>query len=259
MCAQPAPAADSNTPGRPRITPLQWVGLAVLILLFLYQSGLLRLSSPSSAVDLVLEYAPLVVAFVLAIAGHEFSHGLVATLFGDDTPRRAGRLTLNPLKHLDPMGTLLIFVAGFGWGRPMPISPPGMTHPALGWALSSVAGPISNFILAAAGALLYHADLRSLGEAGLLLHEFAAVFVGINVLLGLFNLIPLPPLDGYGFIFGLAPNPIRRLLAPLFSYGPWLLLALIFLPRIVPGFPPVISMILQPASRALFNFFGVRF
>ncbi len=259
MCAQPAPATDSSTPGRPRITPLQWVGLAVLILLFLYQSGLLRISSPASALRLVVEYGPLVVAFVLAIAGHEFSHGLVATLFGDDTPRRAGRLTLNPLKHLDPMGTLLIFVAGFGWGRPMPISPPRMTHPALGWALSSVGGPVSNFIMAGLGALLYHADLSALGDYSQLVHLFAAVFVEINVLLGLFNLIPLPPLDGSGFVFGLSPQPIRQLLSPLFAYGPWVLLALLFLPRIVPGFPSLISMFLDPASRALLNLYGVRF
>ena len=84
----------------------------------------------------------------MAITVHEFSHGLVATLFGDSTPRRAGRLTLNPLKHLDPIGTLLILVGPIGWGRPMPINPGEMRNPNLGWAMSSLAGPVSNVLTA---------------------------------------------------------------------------------------------------------------
>src|SRR5690242_5426768 len=107
MCAQPlsetpAPTpTPSDRPGRPRITPLQWVGLAVLILLVANQMGLLSLASPGGISTFVQQQLPFFVALVFAITIHEFSHGLVATLFGDSTPRRAGRLTLNPLKHLD--------------------------------------------------------------------------------------------------------------------------------------------------------------
>src|SRR5205085_12287257 len=91
---------------------------------------------------------PFFVALILAITVHEFSHGLVATLFGDDLPRRVGRLTLNPLKHLDPLGTLMILIGPIGWGKPMPINPGEMRNPNLGWAMSSLAGPASNILAA---------------------------------------------------------------------------------------------------------------
>src|SRR5919199_122409 len=146
MCAQPVP----GNPGRPRnrITPIQYVGLGVLTLLFLNQRGLLRLSGGGRAVGGLERRLPFLVGLVLAITVHEFSHGFVATLFGDDLPRRVGRLTLNPLKHLDPLGTLLILIGPIGWGRPMPINPRQMRNGNLGWALSSIAGPVSNVIFA---------------------------------------------------------------------------------------------------------------
>src|SRR5438552_2347757 len=106
---------------------------------------------------------PFFVALILAITVHEFSHGLVATLFGDTLPRRVGRLTLNPLKHLDPLGTLMILIGPIGWGRPMPINPGEMRNPNLGWAMSSLAGPVSNVIAATIAATIFgllRGDLR---------------------------------------------------------------------------------------------------
>src|SRR6266700_6621467 len=169
MCAQPAPpdhpaVLPDNTgvgppeppPRRPRsgITPIQWVGLAALILLVLNQMGLLELTGPGAGLGQLTSRLPFFLGLVLAITVHEFSHGLVATWFGDDLPRRVGRLTLNPLKHLDPLGTLMILIGPIGWGKPMPINPGAMRNPNLGWALSSLAGPVSNILAASVMVLL---------------------------------------------------------------------------------------------------------
>jgi Zn-dependent protease len=246
VCAQTAidnPGAAPPSRPRQQITPIQWVGLAALIALFLYQSGFLRGGLETQI--------PKWIALVLAISFHEFSHGFVATLFGDDVPRRAGRLTLNPLKHLDPLGTLMILVGPIGWGRPMPINPAGMRNPNLGWALSSAAGPISNVILATL--TLVALKLLTPYASASWQPYFQAMFVW-NVGLAVFNLVPLPPLDGFGFVFGIAPRPVKLFLAPVWRYGPMLLLALLFLPAIIPGFPPILSEAVQNGQVALARF-----
>jgi len=217
------------------------VGLAVLVLLFLYLNGFLGRGTRAAQLQ-VLQFLPFAVGLIVGITVHEFSHGLVATFFGDDLPRRVGRLTLNPLKHLDPMGTLLILIPPhFGWGKPMPINPAAMRNPGIGWAMSSLAGPVSNLIVATVVAALFQALGDSLDALT------ASVLVGVvvvNVSLAIFNLVPLPPLDGFGFVFGLSPGPIRVILSPLWNYGPMLLLALLFLPAVVPGFPPFLQEVI---------------
>src|ERR687886_2797201 len=177
MCAQPVP----GNPGRPRnrITPIQYVGLGVLILLFLNQMGLLRLSGGGLALGGLERRLPFLVGLVLAITVHEFSHGLVATLFGDDLPRRVGRLTLNPLKHLDPLGTLMILIGPIGWGRPMPINPGNMRNPNLGWALSSLAGPVSNVLAASLMVLIASYTTLGLDPS---VFPYVQAFINVNVL-----------------------------------------------------------------------------
>jgi Zn-dependent protease len=245
VCAQTAPSA----PGRPRITPIQWVGLAVLVLLLLNQFGLLRFDSPESIPAELLGRLPFLVALLLAIPIHEFSHGLVATAFGDDTPRRAGRLTLNPLKHLDPLGTILILIGPIGWGRPMPINPAAMRNPGLGWALSSLAGPVSNVVAASIGTIVFAAIQGDLASA---VNRYLLTFIQINVALAVFNLLPLPPLDGFGFVFGLVPTPVKAALLPLRQWGPLILLVLI----IVPTFRPFLDTFLGTGQALIFGFLG---
>jgi Zn-dependent protease len=239
-------------PVRPRrsgITPIQWVGLTVLILLFLYQSGLLQGNLSDITAQL-----PFLIAIVMAVTIHEFSHARIATWFGDDLPRRTGRLTLNPLAHLDPMGSLLFLVAHFGWGKPVQINPAAMRNPNLGWALSSAAGPASNLVSAAIVVSL----VVTLGRPGdAFLHEIVKQFVGISITLAIFNLIPIPPLDGFGFVFGLSPRPIKIALLPIQRYGALILLALVFLPSFSRSFPPVLSNVLRAGSNLFFTILGV--
>jgi Zn-dependent protease len=252
VCAQ---TAIDNTgaptpPGPPpqrrqQITPIQWVGLAALILLVLNQMGLLN---GATGVAGLFVRIPFFIALVLAITIHEFSHGFVATLFGDGLPKRVGRLTLNPLKHLDPLGTLMILIGPIGWGKPMPINPGEMRNPNLGWAMSSLAGPASNVLAAAVVWTLY-----SLLGADRSLLPYVLVYVNVNVLLAVFNLLPVPPLDGFGILFGLAPRPIKLALLPLQRYGPLILLAVLFLP----GAQTYVQAFLRVGEQLIFGLLGV--
>ena len=235
MCAQTAiDNSGAPPPGTPRrgsqITPIQWLGLAGLIALIAYQAGLI--SGPGGINGYLQDVGPRLVALLAAITVHEFSHGLVATWFGDTTPRRAGRLTLNPLKHLDPIGTILILIrAPIGWGRPMPINPGEMRNSNLGWALSSLAGPVSNILMAGVVLFAVRSLLLPTGSVNSSVLNFVLALVQINVFLAVFNLLPIPPLDGFGVVFGLAPRPLKVALLPLLRYGPLILLLVLFLPQ----------------------------
>jgi len=170
------------------------------------------------------------ITLVFALALHEYAHARVADWFGDQTPRLAGRLTLNPLKHLDPLGSLMLVVAGFGWAKPVPINPAALRQRSrAGVMLVSVAGPFSNLLLAAAAGLPY--QLLSSGAAtgfSALFGQFLVSFVIINVTLCIFNLLPVAPLDGEKVLEYLLPEPGRRTLYAVRPYGTFILLALVF-------------------------------
>ncbi len=139
----------------------------------------------------------LVIAFVAALTFHEFSHGLAAKLQGDDTAERMGRLTLNPVPHIDPIGFIAVFVAGFGWAKPVPYNPYNLRNQKWGPVLVAAAGPLSNLVFFLAVGIVY----KALAAAGALAPEsalavFLAALMYINVILFAFNLIPIPPLDG---------------------------------------------------------------
>lgn len=163
-------------------------------------------------------------AIILAITVHEFAHAWTADRLGDPTPRLQGRVTLNPLAHLDLLGTIAMLLTRFGWGKPVMFDPYNLENPRRDAAIIAVAGPVSNLILAVTTALL----LRFLPLPGLLT-AFFGVFVIINVSLAIFNFIPVHPLDGGKILIGLLPQDAARDVDAILSrYGMFILLLLIF-------------------------------
>jgi len=180
------------------------------------------------------------ITLVIAFTVHEFSHAWSATALGDGTPRANGRLTLNPLAHLDPLGSLLLLIVGFGWARPVPIDPYALQRrtPA-GVMLVSAAGPFSNLVLAVLAALPIQAGLASLLSRGIgpawlpTPTQFLAEFIFINLILFFFNLVPLAPLDGEKVIGYFLPPSGQEFLARLRPYGPLILTGVLFIgPRL---------------------------
>jgi Zn-dependent protease len=167
-------------------------------------------------------------ALLIAAPFHEFAHGYAADRLGDPTPRRAGRLTLNPLAHLDPWGTFLLLVFGFGWAKPVPIDPAYFPDWRRGLITVAAAGPLANVILALLFGLPFKLGLvtpETLGGALLF------TIVLINGVLAVFNLIPIPPLDGSKILIGLLPGQLGVAYARFQAYGPLLLLLLLILPN----------------------------
>lgn len=180
-----------------------------------------------------------VLTLVIAFTVHELAHAVTADQLGDPTPRNLGRLTLNPLAHLDPIGSLLLLVAGFGWAKPVPVNPYNFRNgPRLGMALVAFAGPFSNFVMAALAAALVRAGLISI-DAGERFNAIGGIlpsvgyltltFIIINIYLMLFNLLPIGPLDGLKVLRGIAPREWDTILDPLERWGMFLLMALVFL------------------------------
>jgi Zn-dependent protease len=193
----------------------------------------------------------LTIAFILAIAVHEGNHALVATVLGDDTPRRAGRLTLNPLKHVDATGIIMFVIAGFGWGW-TPVNPYNLKpNPRLGNAIVAAAGPLANLTLA----FLLSVPLRLHLEMSPVLHQFLISAVLLNLILFVFNLIPIPPLDGFSVLLGLVPRDLATSLRRIERYAFPLMLALFLLPSFA-GFS-IVNLLLAPVSR-LFGLQGLR-
>lgn len=196
--------------------------------------------------------------FVLLIAFsvHEFAHAFVADYFGDDTPRMQGRLTLNPIVHLDLMGSLLLLFAGFGWAKPVQINPYVLQRRspnALMWV--ALAGPASNLLLAMIGAIPFQLGLISpFGATGTFLptpSQLMNEFVVLNLVLMLFNLIPLYPLDGEKIAIHFFPANVRSTLEQIRPYSPLILLGLIFLlPMLGVN---VLSVILGPPLQFLYR------
>jgi Zn-dependent protease len=166
-------------------------------------------------------------ALLIAVTVHELAHALVADRLGDPTARSLGRLTLNPLPHIDPLGALAFVLAGFGWAKPVPVNAQYFRHPLRDMSRVAAAGPIANFLAAFAALVL----LLALKAAGVLpeaaLRALSYVYT-YNLVLGIFNLIPLPPLDGGHFLPYLLPRGAANALHGLERYGMLLLLVLVF-------------------------------
>lgn len=170
-----------------------------------------------------------ITALLTAIAVHEFSHALAADHLGDPTPRLNGRLTLNPLAHLDPLGTLMLILFRFGWGKPVPIDPFNLQNPRRDAAVISLAGPASNLLLAAFLSLIIRLAHLLTGSFGFIAEMVLTPFIILNVALAVFNLIPIHPLDGGKILVGLLPQkqayPVDEFLN---QYGLILIILLVF-------------------------------
>ncbi|MCL2593621.1 MAG: site-2 protease family protein [Defluviitaleaceae bacterium] len=189
----------------------------------------------------------IVAALIVAFTVHEFCHGFAAYMLGDKTAKHDGRLSFNPLVHIDPLGMVMILVAGFGWAKPVMVNPYHLRNPKYDMAIISIAGPASNFILGFV-ALLINAFLifvfRINFAGAFYLTFFLAVLFEINVFLGLFNMIPLPPLDGSKLLSIFLPDHLYfRFIS--FRHGFIVLILLVF--------TGAIGMILNPFHSAIFN------
>ncbi len=177
-------------------------------------------------------------AVLLALTVHEYFHAWTAFRLGDPTARNAGRLTLNPLKHLDPVGFILILVARVGWAKPVPVNPAYFRSPAGGLALTSLAGPLSNLGLAILSGLAFRGLNLVMGEVSLwreFIGPMLAISVIINIALAFFNLIPLPPLDGFAILAYFFPRVGYNL--GFIRAGPYILMGLIMLGFFLPISP----------------------
>ena len=179
-------------------------------------------------------------SLLVAITFHEFSHALMADRLGDATAKRLGRLSLNPLVHLDPVGTLMLFLVGFGWGKPVPVNPYGLRRgERAGMALVALAGPLSNLIVAGAlavpirmGMLMWHSPFAyarpfMLSEPTFVLADLLGWIIFYNILLAVFNLVPLPPLDGFRVAVGILPRELSYSFSKIERYGPMVLILVI--------------------------------
>lgn len=200
---------------------------------------------PADITGFLLTAIVIAVPIIVAITFHEASHGFVAWRLGDDTAYRLGRVTFNPLRHIDPIGTIalpafLYYVTSltghpftFGYAKPVPVNFRQLRNPRRDMVLVAAAGPASNLVLALASGLLLHAAPSEGSTLATLVFSALAISITVNVILGLFNMIPLPPLDGGRVAVGLLPYPLAVRLARLERFGMIILLiALIGLPLI---------------------------
>ena len=205
--------------------------------------------------------AALIVPLIIAIVFHEVSHGLVANLLGDPTAKEQRRLSFNPIRHVDPVGTVilpgllaLVKAPVFGWAKPVPVIKQRLRNPRYGMMAVAAAGPASNLVLAAVGAVLLGLLVRGMGDVqpGEPLRFIAlnlSNFLSINIFLALFNLLPIPPFDGSHIVEGLLPPRAAEVYDRLRRFGfPLVFILLIGLPYLIPGFDLVSRIVLPPVQ-----------
>ena len=196
----------------------------------------------------LLSLSLVLLSILVAVTIHEFSHALASNKLGDTTAKSLGRLTLNPKSHLDPLGSLLFLFVGFGWGKPVPVDIYRIKKvPPLIGMMVSFAGPASNL----ATAILIGFCLKKLAlEFGLsdIWIELGFTFVQISLVLAVFNLVPLPPLDGYKVILGILPRGLSKRYSGLERYGPFALIILFLIDMTVPGVSILSTLIGEPVK-----------
>jgi Zn-dependent protease len=221
------------------MNPLLILGLVLLAYGFI-SGGLV--SPVQRAADDPVGFIAFVIAIVLGITVHEFMHAYTAHRLGDDTARLLGRLSLNPMAHLDPFGTLLLVLAGFGYGKPVPFNESRLRS-AMGVTFVALAGPLANLVLAALCAIPLRFSAASL--LGGAYEEILTAIVLWNCVLAIFNLVPIPPLDGANVVYGLLPPRQQYSWRTYQQYGPFLLLFILLLaPRVLSAvvFGPALAL-----------------
>jgi Zn-dependent protease len=198
-------------------------------------------------------FVAFVIAVIVGITFHEFSHAAVASLQGDQTARSQGRLTLNPIVHLDPLGSIAIILAGIGWGRPVPVNPTALRNRRFGYILVGLAGPAANFVVAIASVIALRLTYPAAGLAFDVPFSLQLLYtlVAVNVGLGVLNLLPIPPLDGSTLLSIVLPPSRQNIVRFLEQYGIFLLLGLLFLA------PNLLAPIFRSITEALYGLVGL--
>lgn len=179
----------------------------------------------------------ILIALVVGLTFHEFSHAYVADQLGDHRPRALGRVSLNPLNHVEPIGALMLLLVGFGWAKPVPVNPYALRPGPRGMSMVAAAGPLANVVVAVAAAIGFRL-LDGMGLGGFVL-EATAFTVFFNWVLAILNLIPIPPLDGYNVLLPFLPPHIAFQVQRNAHYGMLILLGLILVSYVLPGVSPL--------------------
>ena len=187
-------------------------------------------------------------AILIALTIHELSHGYVAKFLGDTTAERSGRLTLNPLAHLDPIGALMLLFGPFGWAKPVPVNPVNFAHPVEGMAFVAAAGPLSNIALAALTGLIFRFGI---GEMNSLFGVFLYILFVINIGLAVFNLLPVYPLDGSRIVLAFLKGNQRAGYLKAMRVAPKIFFGMIIAEWVLNI--PILSYILNPIFKPIFN------
>ena len=211
-----------------------------------------RLNDPAALIGIL-------IALLVGITFHEFMHAFVADQLGDHRPRAMGRVSLNPTDHIDPIGALFFLIAGFGWGKPVMVNPVALRPGRIGMAYVAAAGPLANLVVASLAAVVFRGFVLSgvVDSPSDFAWQLLFAIVQFNVILGLFNLIPIPPLDGYNLVLPFLPLELAYTVQRYAPYGVIVLLLLVFLPQMGGGAFNPLGWLFSAASAITFVLTGV--
>jgi len=193
-----------------------------------------------------------IIALVIGISVHEFAHAWSSDKLGDSTAKLEGRVTLNPLAHLDPLGTIMLFLVGFGWGKPVPVNPYNIRYGKWGNLLTALAGPFSNLLVATFVGLVIRLLILFNLPLSQLVFQFLEAIIALNLILAIFNLIPIPPLDGSKILVAIAPKAFENIMVEIERVGPFVLLGIILLSTFMNI--PLFGRIILPVADAIEHF-----